>query len=148
MASILIDTNVMVYAYDRREPAKQPQAIRVLERLRSLRAGSLSVQCLAEFFRVVTRGARPMLPLDEATRQLEALALGWPTFDLSIAIVIEASRGVRVHRLAYWDAQLWATARLNQVPVIFSEDFTSGTSLEGIRFIDPFAPRFDLDTWA
>jgi len=43
---------------------------------------------------------------------------------------------------------LWATARLNQVPVIFSEDFASNSVLEGVRFVNPFAPDFSLEDWA
>ena len=63
-------------------------------------------------------------------------------------VVAEALRGVRTHRLPFWDAQLWATARLNQVPVILSEDFGPGTVLDGIRFVNPFADDFNLDEWA
>lgn len=62
-------------------------------------------------------------------------------------VVLEALRGVRDHGLSYYDAQVWATARLNQVPVIFSKDFDSGRVLEGVRFVNPFAPDFDLTTW-
>ncbi len=47
-----------------------------------------------------------------------------------------------------FDAQLWATALLNQVPVIFSEDFASGASLEGVRLVNPFSSGFDLADWA
>jgi len=54
---------------------------------------------------------------------------------------------VHQHKLAYWDAQLWATARLNQIPVIFSEDFQSGGTIEGVKFINPLASDFNLETW-
>ncbi len=36
---VLIDTNVLVYAYDRTEPAKQAQAVQVLAELAKQRAG-------------------------------------------------------------------------------------------------------------
>jgi predicted nucleic acid-binding protein len=62
-------------------------------------------------------------------------------------IVLEAARGVREHSLPYFDAQIWATARLNQVPIILSEDFASGTALEGVRFVNPFEPDFVLENW-
>lgn len=62
-------------------------------------------------------------------------------------VVIEAARGVHALRLAYGDAQIWATARLNQIPVIFSEDFATDVSLEGVRIVNPFAPAFDLQAW-
>jgi hypothetical protein len=55
--------------------------------------------------------------------------------------------GVCDHTLAYYDAQVWAVAKLPQIPAIFSEDFNSGASLEGVRFVNPFAPAFRLDDW-
>jgi len=61
--------------------------------------------------------------------------------------VLTATRGVRDHVLSYYDAQIWATALLNQVPVIFSEDFNSGATLEGVRLINPFAAQFKLADW-
>ena len=71
----------------------------------------------------------------------------WPVFDLTPLIVLEAARGVRDYQMSYYDAQIWATARLNQIPVIFSDDFNVGATLEGIQFINPFAPEFVLDNW-
>lgn len=58
--------------------------------------------------------------------------------------VLEGCRGASEHSLSIWDALIWATAKLNQVPVILSEDFVDGAFLEGVRFLNPFAPAFDL----
>ena len=148
MAAVLVDTNVLVYAHDRGEFAKQGQAIHVLEHLYLAGAGRLSVQSLAEFFRATTRGAKPMLTVEQALQQMEHLAQAWPVFELTAQIALEAARGVKAHQFNYWDGQIWATARLNQVPVIFSEDFPSGATLEGVRFVNPFAADFVLEAWA
>jgi predicted nucleic acid-binding protein len=147
MAAILIDTNVLVYAHDREEPVKQERAINVLEYLHITGNGRLSTQCLAEFFRATTRASRPILTSRAAMQQGERLARVWPVYDITPFIVIEAMRGVCDHQLAYWDAQIWATARLNQIPIIFSEDFNTGSVLEGVRFVNPFAGDFSLSTW-
>jgi predicted nucleic acid-binding protein len=71
----------------------------------------------------------------------------FPVFDVTRFIVLEAARGVREYRLSYYDAQIWATARLNQVPTIFTEDFQSGRHLEGVQFLDPLQSGFDLEHW-
>ncbi len=147
MAAALIDTNVLVYAHDRGEFAKQERAIQTLNSLYITGNGRLSAQCLAEFFRAATRGPNPRLTVSEAAQQVERLARAWPVFDVTSFIVLEAIRGVRDHQLAYWDAQIWATARLNQIPFVLSEDFSAGTVLEGVRFVNPFADDFDLDAW-
>ena len=72
---------------------------------------------------------------------------GFSTLPITPLIVLEAARGVRDHRLNYWDAQVWATARLNQIPLVLSEDFKDGFVLDGVRFVNPFARAFDLATF-
>jgi predicted nucleic acid-binding protein len=36
---------------------------------------------------------------------------------------------------------------LNQVTTIFSEDFSDGQVLEGVRFVNPFAEGFCIEDW-
>ena len=144
MPAILVDTNILVYAYDRGEFIKQQQSIRILEFLQASGAGRLSVQCLAEFFRVTTKGTSPILSVQQAQEQTEELAHSWQVLNLTPQIVLEATRGVREHQFSYWDAQIWACARLNQIPLVLSEDFQDGASIEGVRFLNPFAPEFEI----
>jgi predicted nucleic acid-binding protein len=49
MAVVLVDTNVLVYAHDRGEPAKQEQAIRVMDALEVTGNGRLTAQGCSEF---------------------------------------------------------------------------------------------------
>ena len=147
MPSILIDTNLLVYFYDPNSPDKQSQAETVLDHLQRVGMGCLSAQTLAEFVSVATRKLdRPLTPA-QAYEQVSLLAEIWPVFDLTPLIVLEAARGARDHGLAYYDAQIWAAARLNQVTIVFSEDFSDGQTLEGVRFVNPFAPGFRLQDW-
>src|SRR5688572_18236027 len=125
MAAILIDTNILVYAYDRGEHLKQQQANRVLDDLFNTGTGILSAQTLAEFFRAVTRGERSLLTIEQAYSQVQGISQSWDILEITAPVVREAARGVRDHQLAYWDAQLWATAKLNQIPTVFTEDFPS-----------------------
>lgn len=147
MPPVLIDTNLLVYLVDQNEPGRQTQTQQVLHQLELTQTGRLSVQNLAEFFSVATRELVPVLTPAEALHQISLFARLWPVFELTRLIVLEAGRGVRDHRLAYYDAQLWATARLNQVPTIFSEDFQDGVLLEGVRVVNPFTPSFALAGW-
>jgi predicted nucleic acid-binding protein len=148
MPPILLDTNLLVYLYDTGSPAKATQARRILEYLKFTRSGCLSAQCLAEFVHVSTRKLDPPLSRAEALEQASLFTRILPVFDLTPLIVLEAARGVRDHGLPYYDAQIWAAARLNQVTVIFSEDFSDGQVLEGVRFVNPFSAEFRLEEWA
>jgi predicted nucleic acid-binding protein len=62
-------------------------------------------------------------------------------------VSLEAARGVQEHQLSYYATQIWAAALLNQVSLVFSEDFQDGAVLEGVRFTNPFGPDIDLDHW-
>ncbi len=62
-------------------------------------------------------------------------------------MVREAARGVRDHQFAYYDAQMWAMAKLNQIPLVFTQDIPSALSLEGVRYVNPFAEDFVLEEW-
>jgi predicted nucleic acid-binding protein len=147
MPLILMDTNLLVYLYDQKHPKRQAQSQRVLEQLELSRNGRLSVQSLAEFFSVATRKLSPNLTAAEALHQIDLFLRLWPVFDLTPMVVLEAGRGVRDHHLSYYDAQIWAAACLNQVPLVFSEDFQDGNVLEGVRFVNPFTPGFVLESW-
>jgi predicted nucleic acid-binding protein len=137
LSSILLDTNLLVYLADQNDPIKQARAKEVLEWVELNRTGCLSAQCLAEFVAVTMRKLNPPLTPQEALEWSSRFVRLWPVYDLTSQVVLEAIRGVRDYSLPYYDAQIWATARLNQVTYIFSEDFHDGLFLEGVRFINP-----------
>ncbi len=147
MPPVLIDTNVLVYAFDQNDAQRQERAIGVLQQLQLSGAGRLSAQSLAEFFSACTRLLHPPLTDREALDQLERFSQAYRVLDLNAQVVLEAARGVRDHQLGYWDAQVWAMARLNQIQLVLSGDSSAGTTLEGVRFINPFTPDFDLQAW-
>lgn len=146
MPPVLIDTNILIYTFDQNDPSRQERAIQVLRMLEESANGRLSVQCLAEFCAVAMRRLQPPMSPEDTLTQVERFQRIFPVYYLTPMIVLEALRGVRDHQLSYYDAQIWASARLNQTPVVFSEDFNPG-SLEGVRFVNPFLLDFDLDLW-
>ena len=147
MPTALIDTNILVYASDPMDPVRQERAIDLLQHLDLNRSGRLSAQVLAEFISVSTRSQRPLYTYAQVIRQVERLLQTFPVFDLTPLIILEAARGAHDYSLSYYDAQIWAAARLNQTRVIFSEDFQHGQILEGIQFINPFLSEFDIAAW-
>lgn len=139
---VFIDTNILVYAYDRSAASKQERALETLDHLVTRGRGRLSVQILGEFFRAATMKLKPPLPLTDARSELASLARTWPILPVTPLVVLEAARGVDQHGLSYWDAQVWATARLNQIDVVLTEDFGEGRVIDGVAFRNPFAPGF------
>lgn len=140
----LIDSNVLVYAFDPADRRKQQAALTLLDGLAAVQRGALSTQILGEFFRVTTEKLTRRLSRAAAQREVILLAAGWPVMPITSHVVLEAARGAVAHGMPYWDAQLWATARLNQLEVLLSEDFQDGRVIDGVRFVNPFVPSFDL----
>lgn len=138
---VFVDTNILVYGFDRSETEKQLIAIEVLNRLVADRVGVISTQVLAEFFATVTNQRKFASPLTttEAYKRVLEYILSWEVLDVTTLIVLEAARGVRDHQFNFWDAQVWATAKLNQITIVYSEDFNVGSVVEGISFINPLA---------
>jgi predicted nucleic acid-binding protein len=147
MNRILVDTNVLVYAYDPAGEARQEQALKVLNELAVVRRGVLTAQVLAEFAVVAFRKLDTVLPPDRITASVQHYLRSWPVLDITGLIILEAIRGVKEHKMSYWDAQIWASAHLNQIPAVFSEDFASGSTVEGVAFINPFNKGFQLTDW-
>lgn len=58
--------------------------------------------------------------------------------DLTSLVVLEAVRGVRDHHFSYWDSLIWATAKMNQIPTVLSDDFSHNSVIESVRFTNPF----------
>jgi predicted nucleic acid-binding protein len=140
----LFDTNVLVYAVDPREPAKRDRAREAIRRAMGAGSAALPVQVLSEYANVRLKKLRTSPEPGAIAREVERLLLAFPVLPLTGPVVLEALRGVRDHGLSYYDAQIWAIARLGQVGVVLSEDFNTGAVLESVRFANPLDPAFDL----
>lgn len=135
-----VDTNILVYAYDSSEPQRQQATLKILDRLAIAGSGVISTQVLAEFFVTVTNERKFSSPLSaiQAYERIQNYLQVWEVVEVTGIIVLEAARGVRDYQFSFWDAQIWATAKLNQVLVVYSENFNVGAAIEGVRFQNPF----------
>jgi predicted nucleic acid-binding protein len=134
---ISFDTNILVYAADRTAGERHRQAADLIER--AIRQGNClqTLQSLCEFFNVVTRksGIEP----SAAAAFVEGWRAVLPIEASTEADLADAMRAVSEHRLPFWDAMLWATARRAGVHLLVSEDFQDGRTIEGVRIVNPFA---------
>lgn len=144
-ARYLIDTNVLVYVHDKTQKAKQKLAEEILARLARDPSGVLSVQALSELASVLLRKLKPPMPAAAVYAQIDSISRVFPVLPLTHAVVLEAVRGVRDHHFSYYDAQIWALAKLSQIPFVLSEDFDAGSRIEGVSFLNPFDKNFDVN---
>lgn len=131
-----LDTNILVYAVDR-DAGERHERSRELVGRAARRDCVLTVQALAEFFHATTR--KNLLEPARAS----AFVRDWlDVFHVTSAddtALTDAMDAVEEHRLSFWDAMLWATARQIGCSAILSEDMQDGRRLSGVEFVNPFA---------
>lgn len=136
---ISFDTNVLVYATAARADARVSRAQDLLARAMRATTSILLLQSLAEFSNVAIRKAR--IPANAVKTTIEAWRAVLPVHSADDSDLVLALEAVRAHRLPFWDAMLWASARRAGVRHMLSEDFQDGFALQGVTFINPFNPE-------
>ena len=132
-----VDTNVLLYAVDHTEAAKQAQAEALLTRLWEERSGSLSVQVLQEFYVNATRKlSRPLAP-DTARQVIEDYSL-WIVHAPTSASVLAAIDLQREHQVSFWDAMILQSAQDLGAEVLWTEDLNAGQRFGELVVQTPF----------
>jgi predicted nucleic acid-binding protein len=132
-----VDTNVLLYAHDASETAKQPIARALLEGLWADRSGVLSTQVLQEFYVVATRKFQPPMRRSEA-RELVALYASWPVVQVDVGLIIDAAALEEQAQLSFWDALIVEAARRAGATRLVTEDLQGGHLVAGVAIENPF----------
>lgn len=142
---VFIDTNILLYAYDRDAGAKHEIARAVVRQCWEQGTGVISIQVLCEFFVRSTRQADLVISSEEAESIVRNLSCSWRIIAPDTEIVIEAIKAHRDYRLSFWDALIWAASKKARVHRIYTEDFQHGQIIEGIKFLNPFLMGNGID---
>jgi predicted nucleic acid-binding protein len=134
-ARSFFDTNVLVYADDESESAKQRRSCDLVAEHRRGGTGVVSLQVLHEYFVTVTR----KLKVDPRTarRKVEILS----EFDVAVPGVADILAAIDLHRLhgfSFWDAMVLRSAQQSGCRVLLTEDFQDGREIDGIKIVNPF----------
>lgn len=129
-----LDTNVLVYAFDTNEPAKQARARQLM---RERPDAVISTQVMLEWYSVVTRTFAPPMPADTAAQALATLA------DLDVVaadaeLVLRAADTSSARQISIWDAMIIETASLAGCAKLYSEDLSDGATIRGVTIRNPF----------
>ncbi|MBI4617201.1 MAG: PIN domain-containing protein [Planctomycetes bacterium] len=136
---VFVDTNVLVYAHDKTDTAKNARAQAVVKDLWVTHLGVISSQVILEFFTVVTRKVAKPIPSAEAhglvSLYLRAWHVVWPTPEL---VEKTLGRSVQDNRTV-WDSQIIESAIAAGADELLSEDFTDGERFGAVRVRNPLA---------
>ena len=134
---VFFDTNILVYAYDRRDPDKQERAFELISDAITNENGVVSAQVLGEFYNATTRRVSNPLP-EEVARQAINLFATLPVIDIDLGLVQRAMGTCNRYRISYWDSLIIAAAEKAGCTQIFSEDFNTGQIYHDILVVNPF----------
>lgn len=132
-----LDTNILVYAYDRSAGQKHALAVQLIESFLENENGCLSIQVLQEFFVTVTH--KLATPLDHPTaRQIVADLAQWRLHTTATSGLLQAIDLQHDLQLSFWDAQVVQSAISLGCKQLLSEDLSHGQAYGGVQVINPF----------
>jgi predicted nucleic acid-binding protein len=119
--SLFVDTNLLVYAYDRGAGPKQQVAAELIAEL----ASELVVD--------------PPLAPAMARQAVDHLAV-LPVVPTDAAMVLRAIDTSQTHALALWDALIVEAAAAGGCAQLLTEDMNPGQIIRGVELVNPFEP--------
>lgn len=137
----LADTNVLVYRFDPRFPAKQEIATDLLRRGIAENTVRVPHQAIVEFIAAVTRplpGRGVLLTAEAARREAEEMLSQFVVLYPTETLVRTALRGAAAYGLPWFDAHLWAYAEEYGLAELYSEDFQHDRLYGTVRVVNPF----------
>jgi predicted nucleic acid-binding protein len=137
-APCFVDTNVLVYAFDKSSSPKKRIAQRLMNRLMTEDTLRVSTQVLQELFVTLTRKVSQRCSSEEAQAVLEDLT-AWPLMVVDYAAIREAVELADGARLSFWDALVVVAAARAGAAVLYTEDLHDGQEILGVRISNPFA---------
>lgn len=133
---VFVDTNVLVYAFDRDEPAKRKRSLAILADSDDL---VLSTQVLQEFYVTVTRKLKR--PVSDADAEAAVRELGrLEVVNVDTGAILNAITTSRAHSMSFWDALVVSAASAAGCVRLLSEDMQHGREIAGLRIVNPYAP--------
>jgi len=134
---VFVDTNVLVYAYDRGAGSKHEIALSHVKKLWLEGSGVLSTQVLQELYVNVRRKAQKPISIDQA-RALISDYLAWDPVVNDGASLLEAIDAERRYKLSFWDSLIVVAARKSGASVLLTEDFNDGQKFGPVQVQNPF----------
>ena len=134
-----VDTNVLVYAFEKSRSPKRQIAQRLMNELMEEDRLRLSTQVLQELFVTLTRKVSQPCSNAEGLAALEDLS-AWPLMAVDFAAMRAAVELIDQAKLSFWDALIVVASARMGATVLYTEDLNDGQEILGVRITNPFLP--------
>jgi predicted nucleic acid-binding protein len=132
-----VDTNILVYAFDRSSGAKHEIARELIKRLWQSGTGVLSTQILQEFVMYLRRKVARSLSAAE-TREILQEYLSWNIVVNTAQSILHALEIEERYHISFWDALVIQAAETARSETLYTEDLSHGQIYGSIKAINPF----------
>jgi predicted nucleic acid-binding protein len=133
-----LDTNVLVYSFDSRSPAKRERALELIGEALESHLGIISYQVVQEFLNVAT--GKFAKPLSAAEAQLYLSRVLMPLCEVfpDSALYAQALSISEEAGLSFYDSLIVGSAVTAGCKTLWTEDLQHGGQLRGLRIRNPF----------
>jgi predicted nucleic acid-binding protein len=130
-----VDTNILIYAHDGRDPLKQATALSIVN---SLLDGILLWQVACEFL-WASRKLKPFgYDQNQARSELQKLRQVWATALPSWSVMDRTETLIPKYALSFWDANIVGACLEAGVRKLYTEDMGGQRNIEGLEIVNPF----------
>jgi predicted nucleic acid-binding protein len=136
-----LDTNILVYSFDRDEPVKREKAVRLIDNLVQEDVETVLLwQVAGEFLSCLRRWEREkQISRQETLGTLERLDSMFRCVLPTEAILGKSLDLSSRYSLSHWDSMLLAACVEAGVHTLYSEDPASGSRYDSVAVVNPFA---------
>ena len=134
---VFFDTNILVYVFDKDEPAKATIARHWLREVGNQGNLILSTQVLQEFYVAVTKSMNPKMPHLQAAELVNGFA-EFPLVQVDKLLIAKAMQRHRTREFSFWDSLIIEAALQANCGTLLSEDMQDGRIIHGLTIFNPF----------
>lgn len=134
---VFLDTNIIVYAYDKSSGEKHRVAVDIMIELWKSGYGVISTQVLQEFFVIVT-GKIPKPLKSNAAKEIINDLLKWEVVINDGESILSAIDIHLKYKYSFWDSMIIDAALKGGAEVLYSEDLMDGQTVNSVTIKNPF----------
>jgi len=137
-AKYFIDSNIFVYSFDQRQPAKKQRSMELIQGALESGLGIISTQVIQEFLNIATQKFAVPLAIDDAQAYihlvLNPLCQVYPDLTLyESCLDIQAET-----KYSFYDSLILASAVQGGCDILYSEDLQDGQRVRDTRIVNPY----------
>lgn len=139
--SLLVDSNILIYAYDKSAGKKYLIAKELLKERWLKQDGFLSIQNLAEFYHVTTKKINKKLNPGQVKQIILDLVRGFSIIKYDQNTIINAINNQLAYKIEFWDSLIVSAMEENSISTIITENEKDFKKIKWLKIINPFKKK-------